>query len=327
MPPFGKPRLPSNYYVWFEPPDDSGDEVLHFVSGRRRLKVKGHSFREFVKRVAPLLDGNNLWSEIQEQVADIFRPEDLAECLDLLARQNILEDAAEDPAGGIPGRLEPQLNLFRELGNSAGGVQKKLAAATVSVVGLGGCGPAAAMSLAAAGVGTLNLTDPLPVRETDVYFTPALPLASVGAGRAAAVGAIIAGAAPQVAVRTCDSGLDNEAGLSRAVENSSFVVCCLDAGQANLIFKLNRVCLELALPWTNCAMDLFRKSLSARRCIPEKVRATCVTGCGRSPAPRIRRMLSSSSGNWIGGNRTTAGGAKTSCFLRAWRETSWVWKR
>ncbi|MBZ5582407.1 MAG: TOMM precursor leader peptide-binding protein [Acidobacteriia bacterium] len=255
IPPLGKPRLPSNYYVWFEPPDDSGDEVLHFVSGRRRLKVKGHSFREFVKRVAPLLDGRRSWSEIQEQVADVFRPEDLAECLELLAQHDILEDASEDPESGISRRIEPQLNLFRELGNSSAAAQKKLAEATVAVVGLGGCGAAAALSLASAGVGTLKLVDALPVRETDVYFTPALPLAAVGASRAAAVAVIVAGAAPQVKVRTCDSRLDSEADIRAAVQDSSFVVCCLDAGQANLVFKLNRVCLELAQPWTNCALD------------------------------------------------------------------------
>ena len=35
------------------------DEVLHFVSPQRRVKLKGHSFREFVQNVVPLLDGTH----------------------------------------------------------------------------------------------------------------------------------------------------------------------------------------------------------------------------------------------------------------------------
>ena len=252
--PFGRPRIPSNYQVWCEPPDETGDEFLRFVSGMRSLKLKGHSFREFTRRVVPLLDGKHARSEIEELVGDVFLPEDLAACLELLAQQNVLEDAGQWLEDKSPRRMEPQLNLFHELGDKGAGAQEKLAAATVSVLGLGGCGATAALSLAAAGVGTLKLIDALEVRETDVYFTPALGLAAAGASRAAVAERMIVASAPQVAVRVCDSKLESDADLGAVVEGSSFVVCCLDAGQSNLVFKLNRVCLELAIPWTGCAL-------------------------------------------------------------------------
>lgn len=252
--PFGRPRIPSNYQVWCEPPDGDGDEVLHFVSGMRSLMLKGHSFREFTRLVVPLLDGKHTWSEIQELAADVFRPEDLAACLELLEQQNVLEDADQWLGDETPRRMEPQLNLFHDLGGKGAGAQEKLAASTVSVLGLGGCGTSVALSLAAAGVGTLRLIDALEVRGTDVYFTPALQLAAVGASRAAVAGRMIDASAPQVAVRVCDSKLESDADLRAVVEGSSFVVSCLDAGQSNLVFKLNRVCLELAIPWTGCAL-------------------------------------------------------------------------
>ena len=44
---YQRPRLPSYFYVLSEPPDSRGEEVLRFVSERRRIKLKGHSFREF----------------------------------------------------------------------------------------------------------------------------------------------------------------------------------------------------------------------------------------------------------------------------------------
>jgi adenylyltransferase/sulfurtransferase len=33
------------------------------------------------------------------------------------------------------------------------------------------------------------------------------------------------------------------------------VACCLDAGQSSLIYKLNRVCLELGIPWCACSVS------------------------------------------------------------------------
>ena len=45
------PLLPTHYFVWFDPPDEAGDEALHFVSERQSLKLKGRAFREFHQRV------------------------------------------------------------------------------------------------------------------------------------------------------------------------------------------------------------------------------------------------------------------------------------
>src|SRR5215467_15885743 len=90
---FRKPLLPSHYSVWFDPPDEAGDEVLHIVSERRALKLKGHSFREFRTRVVPLLDGNHTLEEIQLVTQDVFRPQDLIECLELLGAQGVLVEA------------------------------------------------------------------------------------------------------------------------------------------------------------------------------------------------------------------------------------------
>src|SRR3954451_17602635 len=95
---FRKPRLPSHYYVLFERPDSKGEEVLRFVSERRKIKIKGHSFREFQQYVIPLLDGRHTLEDIQAEVADAFRPEDLEAGLQVLADQGLLEEALDAPA-------------------------------------------------------------------------------------------------------------------------------------------------------------------------------------------------------------------------------------
>ena len=71
---FHKPRLPGHYYVLFEPPDGKGEEVLRFVSERKKIEIKEHSFREFQQYVIPLLDGSHTLEEIEAEVADVFRP-------------------------------------------------------------------------------------------------------------------------------------------------------------------------------------------------------------------------------------------------------------
>jgi adenylyltransferase/sulfurtransferase len=255
--PFRKPRLPSNYHIWCEPPDDSGDEVLHFVSERKSLKLKGHSFREFQNSVLPLLDGRHSIEDIQKKVEDIFHEEDLVECLQLLAAQNLLEEGDTGLQEEVARRLTPQLNFFHEVGGQAEEMQERLANATVTVLGLGGIGSATALSLAAAGVGTLRCVDALPVRETDVYLSPAFQIKDVGGSRAVAVARGIERCAPQVKTFVHDRAVEREDEVCAVVEGADFVACCLDAGQSNLAFKLNRVCLAGAIRWTSCTVSGF----------------------------------------------------------------------
>jgi adenylyltransferase/sulfurtransferase len=249
-----RPLLPSHYSVWFEPPDEAGDEVLHIVSERRTLKLKGVAFREFSERVVPLLDGSRSVEEIQSATADVFRPQDLADCLALLESQGVLVDA---PDNGLPAealeRMAPQMNLFHDLAPDRR-LQPRLSAATVAVIGLGGAGPATALALAAAGVGTLRCVDPLPVAPTDVYYSPALGVDSVGSARAGRVAELAGAAAPQVELAVADAPLESEDDLRAAIGDADFVVCCLDAGQSNLAIKLNRVCLADGIRWTSCAL-------------------------------------------------------------------------
>ena len=72
--------------------------------------------------------------------------------------------------------------------------------------------------------------------------------------RAAAVVRAIKAAAPQVRARVHDAPMETEDDIRAGIEGCGFVICCLDAGQSNLIFKLNRVCLDRRIRWTSCAL-------------------------------------------------------------------------
>jgi len=250
-----KPLLPTHYSVWFDPPDEAGDEVLHFVSERRSLKLKGRSFREFHKRVIPMLNGEHSMEDIETATADIFPANELRDALGVLVEQGIVVDATEQALDAeVAERMAPQLNLFHDLAPGIP-VQKKLEAATVAVLGLSGAGAGVALALAAAGVGTVRCIDSSNIGPSDVYLVPFTGMDSVGSNRARTISSLVKQAAPQVNVVSYDHALETEDDLRAVIEGADMVACCLDAGQSNLIYKLNRVCLATETRWITCSLS------------------------------------------------------------------------
>lgn len=248
-----RPRLPSHYYVWSEPPNDSGDESLHFVSGRRKIKLKGHSFREFERRVIPLLDGKNTLEEIGRKVEDVFALDDLAAGLNLLASQNLLEDGPIDEQDAS--RMTPQFNFFHEVGMDAAEIQRQLRDAKVAVLGLSGAGAALVDSLAAAGVGTIRCLDSDTVSAADVYLSSGFCASDVGSTRLSVVESRTSARSPETKFESNSSDLSSDEAVVSAIEGSDFVVCCLDLGQSSLIYKLNRACLKTNTRWISCTLS------------------------------------------------------------------------
>jgi bacteriocin biosynthesis cyclodehydratase domain-containing protein len=228
-------RIPSHYYVYSDPPDKSGDEVLHFISAQRRVRLKGHSFREFVQRVVPLLDGRLSVEEVHAKVSDLFEPDDLATCLDLLNEHGVLEDVSEWPIDeAAEQRLRPQLNFFHDLALQPWEIQHRLKNARIAVVGLTGAGVAATQSLSAAGVGTVRCLDDTVVGPADVYFNATFTDQDIGRPRVEA--ACVDPRAPVTIEELSDDPPD-------------FIINALDEGNLSLAYKLNRSCLATKTPW------------------------------------------------------------------------------
>ena len=247
-------RIPSHYYVYCDPPDKAGEEVLHFISPNRRIKLKGHSFREFVQHVMPMLDGRHSFPEIHTEVSDLFAEDDLAAALDLLADNGLLEvpsfwklDEARQA------RLRPQLNLFHDLSRQPWELQERLERTTVAVVGLTGAGVACARSLAAAGLGTLRCVDDGVVAPPDLYFSPEFQPPECGAPRCGALERHLASEGTTVTVQSVTASLTDDRMVEQAVTGSDFIVNCLDEGNLSLVYKLNRACLRSHIPWTSAS--------------------------------------------------------------------------
>ncbi|HEU0252249.1 MAG TPA: TOMM precursor leader peptide-binding protein [Pyrinomonadaceae bacterium] len=253
---FNRPKLPTHYYVWSEPPDHSGDEALYFASAQRRIKIKGHSFREFEQYVIPLLDGRHTFQEIADSVADVFDAEDLAAGLRLLAEQHLLTDSdASTPPSESLEPLAPQLNFFYEMSTNPEEVQSRLQGATVTVFGLGNAGASTAIALAAARVGQLRCVDFMPVGGADTYLSNTFSQADAGQLRAEVVAQRLAAKNPEVSVTIHTRRPESDDDVLALVDGSNFVINCLDAGESSLIYKLNRVCLRAGIKWTSCALS------------------------------------------------------------------------
>jgi molybdopterin-synthase adenylyltransferase len=251
---FSRPRLLSHYYIWFEPPGEDGEEVLHFASERRRVKLKGQSFREFQQHVIPLLDGRHTVEEIEGRVAHVFAAEELRAGLNLLAQHSLLEDVG-GRAADVAEPPAPQHNFFHELGYDPELMRRRLAEATVTVFGMSGAGAAVALSLAAARVGALRCVDELPVAPADGYFSHVFTPAELGEGRASVVARRVESAAPGVRATAHAEPPQTDEDVLALIQGSDFVINCLDAGQSSLAYKLNRACLAARVRWTSCALS------------------------------------------------------------------------
>ena len=247
-----KLRLPSCFYVLADPPDETGNETLHVISERRRIKLKGHAFREFHRSVVPLLDGTHTVAEIEAELADVFEAADLEAALELLVQHGILEDVMQQSEPKSAVRLEPQLNFFREVAPDGIAAQRRLEQATIAVLGLGGPGAVAARALAGAGVGRVICIDHLPVAETDVYLSSSYSSGDIGKSRASVLACHISAGDGPGRVETNEDVLETDADVEQAVAGADFAICAADAAQATLFYRLNRVSLQTGLKWIAC---------------------------------------------------------------------------
>jgi adenylyltransferase/sulfurtransferase len=226
------------------------------TSERRRIKFKGHSFREFLHEVVPLLDGRRTTEEIQELVSATFAPQDLHAALDLLASEGLLEDQDGD-APQAPQQLEHQLNFFHEAGLDPEQTQERLRSATVTVVGMGPVGAAAAMAMAAAGVGHLRFVDADAVLPSDPFLNPLFQPGDAGQPRAEVVRRKAAALGLPLSASAHTGAIETDEALLEVVSGSGFAIGAADQSQSNLMYRLNRLSINYGFRSTYGSVSAF----------------------------------------------------------------------
>jgi molybdopterin/thiamine biosynthesis adenylyltransferase len=202
------------------------------------------------RSVLRLLDGSRSPSEIAAVVGE----PSVADSIDELFHLGLVEDAAcddvLDPADRA--RFERQLRYFGELvppGVSRAEPQRRLAAARVVLLGVGGLGSWAAYALAGTGIGRLDVHDGDDVEISNLNRQILFAEEDVGRPKAAVAARSLERFNSRMQVRAFDRRLGSLAEVGDAVEGADFVIDAADWPAHRLERWVSRACFERGIPF------------------------------------------------------------------------------
>lgn len=199
------------------------------------FQITGPDVGGFLDQMVPLLDG----SRDQESLAQAlpgFSRSSVTAFLELLLARGLVE-AVPDAAG----RWRGQEEFFRAWSTVPAEVMVRLSRARVLVVGLDPWGAAAALELAAAGIGALHLIDEGAVRPEDVALVRSGGEAAIGAPRRRALAAMIGEQAPWCRVE--ESPIEALAATDAVIASGpwSLLVAAVPCGDAERVERVARL--------------------------------------------------------------------------------------
>jgi molybdopterin/thiamine biosynthesis adenylyltransferase len=171
-----------------------------------------------------------------------------------LAGLGLLEDAAHDEAldAGDRERYDRQLAYFSEIGAPGGdraACQRRLAAARVAVIGVGGLGSWIALGLGCAGVGRLHLVDGDSVELSNLNRQVLYGTADVGRPKVEAAAAAIERFNPGVACSVSAARIASPGDAAAQVDGADVVVGAADWPPHEIGRWINAACFARGIPW------------------------------------------------------------------------------
>ncbi|MEA2406292.1 MAG: sulfur-carrier protein adenylyltransferase/sulfurtransferase [Thermoleophilaceae bacterium] len=240
-----RPRLKTTTEV-FESP--AGDICLLRPSSDCDLVLEGASERD--RELVALLDGTRARPLLDAE----FGADTVGELLELLDGEGLVEDAGayDALAESERGRYDRQLRYFADVAPeqlSAPDCQLRLRESRVVVLGVGGLGSWAAISLACCGVGELTLIDGDTVELSNLNRQILFSEADIGLPKAYVAAAAIRRFNPGIRVLPVVRTLDTPAEIAGAVRGSSFVVDAADRPAHDIERWVNSACFEHGVPY------------------------------------------------------------------------------
>jgi bacteriocin biosynthesis cyclodehydratase domain-containing protein len=298
-----RPRLKITTEIFTSP---AGDLCVLRPSAGSDLVLQGAGERE--RKFLAALDGRNSRTALD---AD-FGAEAVAEVLDLLDSEGLVEDAAayDTLTHGERARYDRQLRYFADIAPdrlTAADCQVRLRDAHVLVLGVGGLGSWAALSLACCGVGRLTLVDGDEVELSNlnrqVLYTPA----DIGRPKVRVAAEAIDRFNPDIELVPVERTLGTAEEIAGAVRGSSLVVDAADRPAHDIERWVNAACFERRVPYItmshfppfarvgplyvpgetgcfNCQERAYRKSYELYDHIVEQRRATPSPAATLGPA-------------------------------------------
>lgn len=146
--------------------------------------------------------------------------------------------------------------MLREIGPEG---QRRLAAASVLVVGVGGLGSPAALYLTGAGVGRLGLADPDRVSESNLQRQTLYTEAQIGRPKPEAARERLAALSSQTRFTCYDEGLTAE-NAREVIDGYDLVVDCCDNFPTR--YLIDDACAECGKPWVHGSIGEFQGQVS-----------------------------------------------------------------
>ena len=240
-----RPRLKATTEVFSSP---GGDLCLLRPSADSDLVLEGADEREHA--VVAALDGLTPRGALERR----FGAEPVAEVLEVLGSEGLVEDAAayDVLTEAERGRYDRQLRYFADVapdGVSAPEAQLRLREARVLVLGVGGLGSWAALSLACCGVGELTLVDGDEVELSNLNRQVLFAAGDIGRPKARVAAAALERFNPGIRVDAVERTLGSPEEIAAAVAGSSLVVDAADRPTHDIERWVNAACFEHRVPY------------------------------------------------------------------------------
>jgi len=134
-------------------------------------------------------------------------------------------------------------------------LQNNLKMSKVAVIGLGGVGSTVAMSLAAAGVGTLRCVDFDRVEVSNLTRQLLYTENDIGQSKVAGAVARLRSMNRHAAVEGVELEVSSQADARACLDGMDFAVLCTDHPRENVDFWVNDAASELGTPWAVCSYN------------------------------------------------------------------------
>jgi bacteriocin biosynthesis cyclodehydratase domain-containing protein len=240
-----RPRLKATTEVFSSP---GGEICLLRPSADSDLVIEGADERQHA--VVAALDGLTPRFALEQR----FGAASVAEVLEVLGSEGLVEDAAAydvlTPAER--GRYDRQLRYFADVSAddvSAPQAQLRLRESRVLVLGVGGLGSWAALSLACCGVGELTLVDGDEIELSNLNRQVLFAAGDIGRPKARVAAAALERFNPGIRVEAVERTLGTPEEIAAAVEGSSLVVDAADRPTHDIERWVNAACFEHGVPY------------------------------------------------------------------------------
>jgi len=211
-----------------------------------------------VWQVSQRLDGSKTGDQVVDEVVRECRadPDHVKKVLGCLLSSGSVEDADADTPANLTVREVERYSrstnwlswVDRTPRQSPLDLQSQLKASTVTVIGVGGVGSAAAASLAASGVGTIHCVDGDRVELSNLNRQILFSEADIGRPKVEAAAERLRRINSDIDIRATDTMVMDAQELEKAIGGSDLFLHCADRPKG-LEFISNAVAARLEIPW------------------------------------------------------------------------------